>query len=253
LEAIRCPNIAKGDKSPFGRGSPAIAVASSNMSDGHANASGINLTPSEWGNSVTEVVEEAIDSTLKAFLECPYRCRSEATVQADLYGLLKNNEEMSSPIKLADPGRFSVPSRRRNHHAQPLQLEWPTCEPPTASSPKESNRGRYDIAIVSPRRISFSALSRLKAGAIPPEIIIEISLNSADGADHFEADYAKVLRSGVPHAYLLHLSREVSPRYVINKLILDTEPHVKVAYGHWSPQTGIRFKRVASSEIQRKF
>jgi hypothetical protein len=212
-----------------------------------------DLTPSQWADSMTKAIEAAIDAVLDRFLADPYRYRSEATVQAELYGTLQMVDELSSPIELWDSGIYSPFARPKRHRAQPLQLEWPTCEPKTVSSPKESNRGRYDIAIISPRRIGFSALSRFKPGTVLPDFVIEIDLNSPDGATHFEADYAKLLRSNVGHAYLLHLSREISPRYVINKLILGAEPPIKVAYGHWSPQTGIRFKHVASTEIERKF
>lgn len=201
-----------------------------------------SVADEQWVADAKAAVERVLDAVVDDFCEQPYLHRVEHSLHAWLWSRLQQERVLQDVVNLKD-GR---------NRTQLVHKEWPETHPRKRADGTEGPRGLFDLAILSPQQVGEASLEQLVFGRIEAPIVIEVGLDY--GFPHLRQDAHKMLNSGVPAAYILHLSRLTDKdRTDTEQLLCNISDGRRSAYAHIHPQTGaVRSKHVRDLTVSER-
>lgn len=188
-----------------------------------------------WIERARRLTELSIDELLLEFLDMPYLHRVEHSVHTRLCAILGGHPHFDRHLSLA--GGLSL--------TQAIHKEWPETIP---RPEKNNRRGNFDIAILSPARISRANAEEFCSGRIIAPIVIEMGLNYDEG--HLAGDVEKLLNSKVEFGYVVHLLRDKKEDLLLEETIHSLDPNGTIRVGFASVFGGHkRVKLLSEKEI----
>lgn len=188
-----------------------------------------------WEERASKIVEENIDQFILEFIEFPYLHRREHSIHCELYKLLANSRILGGHYPMGR--RFS----------QLIHKEWPE----SFQRRKKSQRGTFDLCILSPEILQNCNIEEFLCGRIAPAIAIEFGLDY--NLKHLQNDLEKLSESRINFGYIIHLLRQnFSDDYdAVERLILKNNTNVKTAYARLTSYD-VFYKLTNDSEIKRR-
>ena len=192
----------------------------------------------EWLAAATAAVEIVLDDVVIEFLEHPYLHRVEHSLHAEIYRRLKDQPALQ--------GQFPIAT---GELTQVAHKEWPETFPDRSVG--ATQRGSFDLAVVSPQQFASASRQKFRQGRIAAPVVVEVGLDY--GLKHLQADGKKMLDSHVRAPYILHLSRVGSLDVdAIEAYAVAPPGHLRVAYVHHDPSGRTRYKRLGDSAMRTK-
>jgi hypothetical protein len=178
-----------------------------------------------WLRKTVKTTEESIDYFLKEFLSMPYLHRVEHSLHTRLCMILASSEHLSKKVAFFESDSIT----------QLIHKEWKETIP---RKEKHARNGNFDIAILSPKRISLSSVRNFVNGWIAPSIVIEVGLNCS--LKHLRKDRDKLQNSRASKGYVIHLIRDRSIDSETIEYINDFPRETGIGIGFASFQDGFR-------------
>lgn len=192
-------------------------------------------TEASWIQRARRLTELSIDELVLEFLDMPYLHRVEHSVHTRLCAILGGHPHFDRHVSLG--GGLSL--------TQTIHKEWPETIP---RPEKNNRRGNFDIAILSPARISGASTEGFCSGRIIAPIVIEMGLNYDEG--HLAGDVEKLLNSKVEFGYVVHLLRDKKEDLLLEETIHSLDPNGTIRVGFASVFGGHkRVKLLSEKEI----